>query len=186
MAASRANALGDDYHELIKHRLYDLADWLRETVPGAQTTRLVDTAPVMERELASRAGIGWVGKNTCVINPQVGSWLLLGQVLTTIDLPPDDAIEDACGYLHPLPRRLPDGAITAPYQLDGPPLHLLPSPSNTSKRTSPPNSSPGWATGSTSATSARRLPSQPQSAIVVRPRFRHRAGRLARSTGPRC
>jgi epoxyqueuosine reductase len=72
----------------------------------------------MERELASRAGIGWVGKNTCVINPQVGSWLLLGQVLTTIDLPPDDAIEDACGTCTRCLDACPTGAITAPYQLD--------------------------------------------------------------------
>src|SRR4029077_12106929 len=68
-------ALGDDYHEIIKYRLYDLADWLRAEVPGARTRCGVDTVPVMEKELAARAGIGWQGKNTCVINDQIGSWI---------------------------------------------------------------------------------------------------------------
>src|SRR5689334_13898359 len=90
-------ALGVDYHELIKHRLYDLADWLRDTVPGARTRCGVDTAPVMEKELAARAGIGWVGKNTLVINPRLGSWLLLGEVITTLALPFDEPVTDDCG-----------------------------------------------------------------------------------------
>src|SRR5437773_206909 len=66
-------ALGEDYHELVKSRLYALADWLRDAVPGAQTRCGVDTAPIMEKELAARAGIGWIGKNTCLINPSIGS-----------------------------------------------------------------------------------------------------------------
>src|SRR3954469_4953550 len=69
-------ALGVDYHEIIKDRLHDLADWLRETAGGV-TESAVDTAPVMEKDLAARAGVGWQGKNTCTINEQVGSWLLL-------------------------------------------------------------------------------------------------------------
>jgi epoxyqueuosine reductase len=111
-------ALGDDYHERMKHRLYDLADWLRDTAPGAETRCGVDTAPVMEKELASRAGIGWVGKNTCVINPAAGSWLLLGEVLTTLDLPTDEPITDHCGTCTRCIDACPTGAITGPYQLD--------------------------------------------------------------------
>ncbi|HWE92648.1 MAG TPA: tRNA epoxyqueuosine(34) reductase QueG [Tepidisphaeraceae bacterium] len=111
-------ALGDDYHEIIKDRLYDLADWIRETVPGSRTRCGVDTAPVMEKELSARAGIGWVGKNTCVINPHLGSWLLLGEVLTTIPLPGDEPAADHCGTCTRCLDACPTGAITAPYQLD--------------------------------------------------------------------
>jgi epoxyqueuosine reductase len=111
-------ALGDDYHELIKHRLYDLADWIRDTLPGARTKCGVDTVPVMEKELAARAGIGWMGKNTCIINEQIGSWVLLGEVLTTIDLPIDEPAVDRCGTCRRCIDACPTQAITAPYQLD--------------------------------------------------------------------
>ena len=111
-------ALGDDYHEVLKSRLHALSDWLRETAPGAQTRACVDTAPVLERELAARAGVGWVGKNTCVISPKIGSWLLLGEVITTIDLPPDEPATDHCGTCTRCLDACPTGAITAPYQLD--------------------------------------------------------------------
>lgn len=111
-------ALGDDYHELVKPRLYDLADWMREQVPGAKTRCGVDTVPVLERELAARAGIGWVGKNTCVINPRLGSWILLGEVLTTIPLPSDEPLTDHCGSCTRCLDACPTGAITEPYRLD--------------------------------------------------------------------
>src|SRR5665213_92960 len=111
-------ALGVDYHEIIKSRLHELADWIRATVPGAQTRSCVDTAPVMEKELAARAGIGWMGKNTCIIHPQRGSWLLLGEVLTTADLPTDEPLEDHCGSCTRCIDACPTGAITAPHQLD--------------------------------------------------------------------
>ena len=111
-------ALGEDYHEHIKHKLYDLADWLRDTVPGARTRCGVDTAPVMEKELAARAGVGWLGKNTCVISPDIGSWILLGEVITTIDFPIDDPAVDRCGSCTRCIEACPTQAITAPYQLD--------------------------------------------------------------------
>jgi epoxyqueuosine reductase len=110
-------ALGDDYHEIIKRRLYRLADWLRETA-GGETRCGVDTAPIMEKELAARAGIGWLGKNTCVINEQVGSWVLLGEVITTLALPADQPAVDRCGTCRRCIDACPTGAITAPYQLD--------------------------------------------------------------------
>ena len=111
-------ALGDDYHELIKHRLYALADWLREVAPGSRTRCSVDTAPVPERELAARAGIGWVGKHTGVLNARLGSWLLLGEVMTTIPLPADEPAADHCGACTRCIDACPTGAITAPYELD--------------------------------------------------------------------
>ena len=111
-------ALGDDYHELMKRRLHELADWIREIAPQAQTRAAVDTAPVLERELAARAGIGWVGKNTCIIHPRMGSWLLLGQIITTLPLPPDEPTADHCGTCTRCIDACPTAAITAPYQLD--------------------------------------------------------------------
>jgi epoxyqueuosine reductase len=111
-------ALGDDYHEIIKRRLYDLADWIREQAPGAQTRCGVDTVPVLERELAARAGIGWVGKNTLVIHPRLGSWLLLGEVVTTIPLPADEPVTDHCGTCTRCLDACPTAAITEPYKLD--------------------------------------------------------------------
>jgi len=111
-------ALGDDYHEVIKTRLHALADWMREVAPDAQTRACVDTAPVLERELAARAGVGWVGKHTGVLNAEVGSWLLLGEVMTTLALPPDEPATDHCGTCTRCIDACPTGAITAPYELD--------------------------------------------------------------------
>ncbi len=111
-------ALGVDYHDHIKPRLYALADWLREQVPGCETRCGVDTVPVLEKELAARAGVGWMGKNTCVIHPQRGSFLLLGEVLTTLDLPADDPAVDRCGTCTRCIDACPTGAITDAYQLD--------------------------------------------------------------------
>src|SRR5207237_4538429 len=91
---------------------------MRQALPEAQTRACVDTAPVMEKELAARAGIGWLGKNACLINPKIGSWLLLGEVLTTIALPPDEPATDHCGTCTRCLEACPTGAITAPYQLD--------------------------------------------------------------------
>lgn len=111
-------ALGDDYHVHLKDRLYALADWLRGGVPGIETKCSVDTVPVLERELAARAGIGWVGKNTCVINERIGSWLFLGEVITTLALPSDEAAVDRCGTCTRCLDACPTNAIVAPYELD--------------------------------------------------------------------
>ncbi|MFT3786782.1 MAG: tRNA epoxyqueuosine(34) reductase QueG [Tepidisphaeraceae bacterium] len=111
-------ALGVDYHEHVKPRLYDIADWLRETVPGAATKCGVDTVPLLERELAARAGIGWVGKNTCVIHPFQGSWFLLAEIVTTVDLAADEPMRDRCGTCTRCIDACPTGAIDKPYQID--------------------------------------------------------------------
>jgi epoxyqueuosine reductase len=111
-------ALGNDYHDYIKDRLFALAAWVRTQVPEAQTRVGVDTAPVMEKELAARAGIGWMGKNTLVINPSIGSYVLLGEILTTLELPADDPIADRCGSCTRCIDACPTGALDHPYQLD--------------------------------------------------------------------
>jgi epoxyqueuosine reductase len=111
-------ALGGDYHTLIKKKLEALADYIRDTVPGTKTIRGVDTAPIPEKELAARAGIGWMGKNTCIINERSGSWFFLGEVLTTLELPIDQPAENRCGSCRRCIDACPTQAITGPYQLD--------------------------------------------------------------------
>jgi epoxyqueuosine reductase len=110
-------AQGDDYHDCLKQMLYDLADWLREQFPDAETRCGTDSVPVMEREFAALAGIGWVGKHTGVIHPELGSWLLLGEVLTTLDLPADTSMKDHCGTCTRCLDACPTAALT-PYSLD--------------------------------------------------------------------
>ena len=111
-------ALGEDYHELIKGRLFALADWMKAAAPEAQTKCCVDTAPVMEKEIAQAAGIGWRGKNTCVINERIGSWIFLGEILTTMELPVDEPAMDRCGTCTRCIDACPTAAITEPYKLD--------------------------------------------------------------------
>ena len=93
-------ALGDDYHEPIKCGCASWPIGFGTRSPAQDARCGVDTAPVMEREFAARAGVGWVGKNTCVINRDVGSWLLLGEVITTLALPPDRAGDRSLRHLH--------------------------------------------------------------------------------------
>lgn len=81
-------AWGDDYHKVMKKRLFDFADALRAAWPDADYKVTVDTAPVLEREHAARAGLGWVGKHTLLIHPRLGSWFLLGEIITTLDIEP--------------------------------------------------------------------------------------------------
>lgn len=111
-------AHGCDYHKTMKKRLHALCDELVERWPGARTRAFVDTAPVHERELAMAAGLGWVGKHTLVIHPRVGSWMLLGGVLTTLELDVNEHEEpDHCGTCTRCIEACPTDAIT-PYSVD--------------------------------------------------------------------
>jgi epoxyqueuosine reductase len=89
-------AWGDDYHEAIRAKLERLAGKLLE-VEAFRWRACVDTAPLLERSFGREAGLGWIGKNTCLINQQLGSWFFLGELLTTLDLPPDAPPPDRCG-----------------------------------------------------------------------------------------
>ena len=91
-------AWGDDYHDVIGRRLDALVTWMRERRPNRLSARAyVDTGPVQERVYAQHAGIGWIGKNTCVINPQLGSWIFLGEILCSLPLEADVPSHDQCG-----------------------------------------------------------------------------------------
>jgi len=111
-------ALGQDYHDVLRERLFGLADWLRLQCVGSTLKVCVDTAPVMEKELAAVAGLGWIGKNTCLINERIGSWVFLSEIITTIALPVDSPAIDRCGTCRRCIDACPTDALAAPYQLD--------------------------------------------------------------------
>jgi epoxyqueuosine reductase len=112
----------DDYHEAVLRRLKRVEAVLRQAVPEQQpalTTRsYVDTGPIVERIFAKYAGVGWIGKNTCIINQKKGSWLFLGVILTSLELAPDMPAPDRCGTCTRCIEACPTDAILAPYQLD--------------------------------------------------------------------
>ena len=110
-------ARGDDYHELIKKRLKQLGRWMAERF-GGELKVFVDTAPLMEKPLAALSGLGWQGKHTNLVSREFGSWLFLGSVLTTLDLPPDAPEIDHCGSCRACLDVCPTNAFPAPYQLD--------------------------------------------------------------------
>jgi epoxyqueuosine reductase len=109
-------ARGLDYHKHLKRRLHDLADWLRQET-GEETRACVDTAPVLEREWAARAGVGWQGKNTLAIHTRRGSYLLLGEIITTAELAPDSPAVDRCGTCTRCLDACPTDALR-PYEMD--------------------------------------------------------------------
>jgi epoxyqueuosine reductase len=110
-------AQGDDYHDLIKKRLKTLARWLVAASP-CEVKVFVDTAAVMEKPLAHAAGVGWQGKHTNLVSRAFGSWLFLGAIFTTLDLPRDDAETDHCGSCRACLDICPTAAFPAPYKLD--------------------------------------------------------------------
>lgn len=110
-------ALGDDYHEIIKPRLKRLGHWIY-LQSGQNVKVFVDTAPVMEKPLAARAGIGWQGKHTNLVSREQGSWLFLGVILTALELEPDAPEADHCGSCTNCLDVCPTRAFPKPYQLD--------------------------------------------------------------------
>ena len=110
-------AQGDDYHDLVKKRLKTLARWL-VAASGAEVKVFVDTAAVMEKPLAQAAGLGWQGKHTNLVSREFGSWLFLGAIFTTSDLPRDDTEADHCGSCQACLDICPTAAFPAPYKLD--------------------------------------------------------------------
>jgi epoxyqueuosine reductase len=112
-------AWGADYHDVIRARLAELADWLRTQLPGASVRGVVDTAPLLEREFAQLAGLGWIGKNTLLLNKSLGSWFFLAALLTSAELEYDVPHEtDHCGTCRACLDACPTGAFVDAYVLD--------------------------------------------------------------------
>ena len=109
-------AWGDDYHDVIAARLDKIDNFLRD-VGGTQRC-YVDTGPILERDHAAAAGVGWHGKSTMLIDPKLGTWFFLAEVLTTLELPPDAAQQDRCGTCERCMTACPTGAITGAHRLD--------------------------------------------------------------------
>jgi epoxyqueuosine reductase len=112
-------AWGDDYHDVIGGRMEQLLAWMRAQSPEPFDARAcVDTGPVQERVYAQYAGIGWIGKNTCVINPEKGSWIFLAEIICSLDLECDRPAFDQCGTCTLCIEACPTRAIVAPGVLD--------------------------------------------------------------------
>jgi epoxyqueuosine reductase len=118
-AALARYAWGDDYHVVIQRRLDAMLDWLRACAgPSFEGRAYVDTGPVQERVYAQYAGLGWIGKNTCLINPDLGSWIFLSEIICNLDLAPDEPAFDRCAGCTACLEACPTGALVEPGVLD--------------------------------------------------------------------
>jgi epoxyqueuosine reductase len=112
-------AWGEDYHDVLRDKLQALEQQLRAKIAEPFECRIcVDTAPIIEREIAAAAGMGWIAKNTLVIDPELGSFFFLGVMLTTLDIAPDQPMADHCGTCTACLDACPTQAFTSPYQMD--------------------------------------------------------------------
>lgn len=111
-------AWGDDYHLKLKERLFSLMEWLQEVAPETEGRVFVDSAPIMDKAWAARAGLGWIGKHSNLISPQHGSWVFIGELVVTTAIEPDSPIADHCGSCTACIDACPTTAIVEPYVVD--------------------------------------------------------------------
>ncbi len=109
-------AWGDNYHQVVERKLDKIDKFLREF--GGRQKCYVDTGPILERDHAAQAGMGWHGKSTMLIDERLGTWFFLAEILTTLGLPPDEPVPDRCGTCERCIKACPTGAIIAPHRLD--------------------------------------------------------------------
>ena len=112
-------AWGDDYHDVIKEKLWELLGWVQEKVPETKGKVCVDTAPIMDKAWAIRAGLGWLGKHSNVITKEFGSWVFIGEILLSLDLEYEtEMVEDHCGTCTACLDACPTNAIIKPFVVD--------------------------------------------------------------------
>ena len=111
-------AWGDDYHDVMKERLYMLYNWIEERVGEISGRAFVDSAPVLDKAWAKRSGLGWVGKHSNLINRSLGSFFFIGELIIDVDLDPDGPIQDYCGSCTRCIDACPTDAIYQPYAVD--------------------------------------------------------------------
>ena len=111
-------AWGKDYHNILGEKLEQLEGCIAALVPDAATRSYVDTGPIMEKAWAQQAGLGWIGKHSNLVSARFGSWLLLGEILTTLELDPDEPATDLCGSCSLCIQACPTAAIVEPYLVD--------------------------------------------------------------------
>ena len=111
-------ALGRDYHKVLRGRLQKLAERMAAEIGPSGHRVFVDSAPVMEVELATQAGLGWRGKHTLLLDREAGSWFFLGEIYTDLPLPTDEPVSDHCGTCRACLDACPTGALVAPYRVD--------------------------------------------------------------------
>jgi epoxyqueuosine reductase len=111
-------AWGDDYHEVLKEKLFALFAWLEAEVGEVNGRAFVDSAPVMDKAWAARSGLGWIGKSTMLLSPRLGTYCFVGELIVDVPLAPDGPIPDHCGSCTRCLDACPTGALDAPYQID--------------------------------------------------------------------
>ncbi|MCG8579377.1 MAG: tRNA epoxyqueuosine(34) reductase QueG [Bacteroidales bacterium] len=112
-------AYGKDYHFVIKEKLQELFDFIKEEIyPSLEGRVFTDSAPVLDRAWAAKAGLGWIGKNTNLIHKKLGSYTLIGELISNLELEPDEPIKEACGGCQRCIDACPTDALVAPYKLD--------------------------------------------------------------------
>jgi len=109
---------GDDYHKVIHKKLKNIGEWINNEIPDCKWKICVDTSPLLEKAWAEEAGLGWIGKNSNLINKRYGSWLTLGFMILTKDLKSDDLSQSLCGKCEKCIEKCPTNAITEPFVIN--------------------------------------------------------------------